>query len=651
MLFQVRTLIVWPKDGQKPRMVEFRPGKLNIISGASKTGKSAIIPILDYCLGSRSCSIPVGVIRERAAWFGVVIDTIEGQKLFARKEPGDQRSTDDMYFQEAPEIDISEGTPVKSTNRKAIKLLLDRLAALPQLDFEPDSDSGYKARPSFRDLVAFNFQPQNVVANPSIMFYKADRTEHREKLKTIFPFVLGAVTAEILQARHEMERLSRILRRKESELRSVEAASSRWQVEAQGWLRQAIELGLIDPTTKAPTDWNSVLSLLRSIVENGSSNARPTIEGIDGVLERISVLRERETNVAASLSENRRRLAELKRLHEASEHFGESLRIQRERLDLANWISGIGKNIPDTISAISGGDAGKIQQLCEALEGLDVQIKSLPNISSTLDRENLRRRAQAETDIESLTSIRDEIAELEKQSEDAQTEAFRFDRVERFLGRLEQALELYDKSDESSHLREQVNTLKQQIDELRRTISETQIQRKLRNVLSQLQQITGEMIPTLDAEWPDSPIRLVVDELTVQVIRGDRDDFLWEIGSGANWVAYHVSLMLGLQRVFLETPHHPVGGLLVFDQPSQVYFPKRAVDDGLVDSTDLRDEDILAVQKIFKLIQREVAKSQGRLQAIVLDHADQEVWGDVSGVHLVEEWRGGNALIPSAWLE
>ena len=80
-------------------------------------------------------------------------------------------------------------------------MLVNRLAGLMDLDFEPGSENGFKLRPSFRDLMAFTFQPQNIVANPDVMFFKANSTEHREKLKTIFPYVLGAVTAKILQAR------------------------------------------------------------------------------------------------------------------------------------------------------------------------------------------------------------------------------------------------------------------------------------------------------------------------------------------------------------------------------------------------------------------------------------------------------------------
>jgi hypothetical protein len=40
----------------------------------------------------------------------------------------------------------------------------------------------------------------------------------------------------------------------------------------------------------------------------------------------------------------------------------------------------------------------------------------------------------------------------------------------------------------------------------------------------------------------------------------------------------------------------------------------------------------------------------GELQVIVLDHAPENVWGNIPGVHLVEEWREGKALIPKDWL-
>lgn len=41
MHFQILKLILWSKAGHTPRIVEFEPGTANVISGASKTGKSA----------------------------------------------------------------------------------------------------------------------------------------------------------------------------------------------------------------------------------------------------------------------------------------------------------------------------------------------------------------------------------------------------------------------------------------------------------------------------------------------------------------------------------------------------------------------------------------------------------------------------------
>lgn len=54
------------------------------------------------------------------------------------------------------------------------------------------------------------------------------------------------------------------------------------------------------------------------------------------------------------------------------------------------------------------------------------------------------------------------------------------------------------------------------------------------------------------------------------------------------------------------------------------------------------------MRKVFSLLDTIIQKTDGRLQVIVLDHADEEVWGDLSNVHLVEEWRG-RGLVPSGW--
>src|SRR4051812_39851245 len=92
MSFQVLDLHLYHRDGRR-RSIQFRPGAVNIITGGSKTGKSALSEILDYCLGSGTCRIPAGVIRESVEWVGVRLQGLDqalfvGRKLPDRNDPG-----------------------------------------------------------------------------------------------------------------------------------------------------------------------------------------------------------------------------------------------------------------------------------------------------------------------------------------------------------------------------------------------------------------------------------------------------------------------------------------------------------------------------------------------------------------------------------
>jgi hypothetical protein len=110
-------------------------------------------------------------------------------------------------------------------------------------------------------------------------------------------------------------------------------------------------------------------------------------------------------------------------------------------------------------------------------------------------------------------------------------------------------------------------------------------------------------------------------------------------------------MSLALQQFFLSLSNSPVPGLLVYDQPSQVYFPKRLVERQSDTDTDpvLGDEDVEAVQKVFSVLAKVTRESAKGLQIIVLDHASNNVWGGIDNVHLVEDWREGRKLVPESW--
>ena len=121
MKFQIEKLIVWPNDAAFERSeVTFQPNAVNVITGDSRTGKSAIVGIIDYCMGSGECSIPIGVVRANASWYGIVAQTDEGRILFARKNPNANEKASEA---------CSLGQALRVRQRERFKLLAPIRAA------------------------------------------------------------------------------------------------------------------------------------------------------------------------------------------------------------------------------------------------------------------------------------------------------------------------------------------------------------------------------------------------------------------------------------------------------------------------------------------------------------------------------------------
>ena len=176
MKLTILKVILWPRAPRHaPRVICFEPGKINIISGESATGKSSLTSIIDYCLGSGKCSIPVGLIREITGWFGLHLKLANTEMIVARRNPEEQQTTTDLYWEEGLDLAIPQAVE-RNARVEDLVNRFNQISHLPALDFSIDDNAGYGGRPSFRDMAAFNFQPQHIVANPYTFFFKADTT-------------------------------------------------------------------------------------------------------------------------------------------------------------------------------------------------------------------------------------------------------------------------------------------------------------------------------------------------------------------------------------------------------------------------------------------------------------------------------------------
>ena len=657
MYFQIRGIVLWPRDGNfEPRTLKFELGKVNVISGASRTGKSAVIPIIDYCLGSSTCSIPVNTIRKYCEWFGVVIATAQGEKLLARKEPGAQRSTDEMFLLEAEKISKIPNRLTKNTNATAVKRLLDDLANLSNLDFSGGEEaSGFDGRPAFRDLAAFTFQPQNVVANPDVLFFKANTYEHREKLRKIFPYVLGAVTPALMAKQFELNRTRQILRRKEKELKDAQDVSARWLADLRSKFSEAQELGLI-PKLEEDISRDQMIELLEEVITRTDLTLAVSTTTISDALRELNGLEGEEREVSRELTTLRHRLEEMNRMRVGVEQYEAALSVQRGRLQLSSWLVSHASDESDCPMCGSHTDSAKrkLQVLAQRLEEVETAAGADKDreVPAAFDRELQRVTTDVGNATERLRAVQIRKRALTGRSKEASEQQFSAKRTERFIGNLESSLSLHRKLGSDSELVEEVRTLKETVAALDGELRGQDVEARKRRALRIVNTNAGKLLPHLDIENPNDPISLETNDLTIKVLGSERDDYLSEIGSGSNWLSYHLAVLLSLHQFYLSQKNSPVPAFLVLDQPSQVYFPKHVIsrDVEVEDDPKVRDEDVDAVRKAFEVMGSVVQGEKGKLQLIVLDHASSEVWGGIDGVVGLPEWRGPIKLVPMEWL-
>jgi len=657
MYFQIKEVILWPRNPQfEPRRIPFELGMVNVITGASRTGKSAVTPIIDYCLGSHSCSIPVKTIRQACSWFGVLIQTEQGQKLFARKEPGTQQLTDHMFVLEDAQVLIPRTIEERNATADQVRRSLDELAGLTKLDFSAGENAATNraGRPGFRDMAAFTFQPQNVVANPDILFFKADTYDHRQKLRTIFPYVLNAITPEQLGKEHELDLLQRELKRKERELVVARDISARWLAEIRNHVSKARELGLLpeDDEPSRRMEKEEMIALLSSIVSRTDHTLKVTAETLDGSIAELRDLEKEEGAVSRELTGLRRRLSEMRRLTESVDQYSQALQVQRDRLKVSEWLN---DQRPDhTDCPVCGHDLAEakdeLQVLVAALREVEKEVKVTRNIPAAFDLEMQRVNSEVRVFAEKLEAVQIRRHALTARSSDAKKEQFRAKEVERFVGSLESSLSFYSRLGEDSALAVEVEKLASRVALLREEVKPEQVEARKKHALQRVNSHAGSMIRHLDVEDPDAPIFLSANDLTIRVAGEDRKHLLSEIGSGSNWLGYHVGTILALHWFFMELHHSPVPHFVIFDQPSQVYFPKKLAGARNGEEPEILDEDVDAIRKTFKVLDFFCRKFAPRFQIIVFDHAPESVWGNLSSTHLVEEWRGGSKLVPIEWL-
>jgi len=641
-MIQVKAILLYNFIGEI-RRIDFRLNAVNIITGKSKTGKSSIVDIISYCMGRSSFHVAAGVIQDTVAWYAVLYQLGEVEVLVAKPRPDiGQSSNSQVYFDIARTITIpSLNKLVPNSNDNAVvDELSRRIGISPNMQIPNEGQSIGSLAATIRHTEYYIFQPQSVIASRDVLFYRQSETQIAQHIKITMNYFLGVIQEDrlrLMQELSEKRRDLRLARRKLDETQSfiVERANR-----GVSLVREAQQVGLLSSDAQ-PQTFEDALTLLR-----GLRGWQPTLitytneDDLDLFQGELRTLR-------ANFNETRERVQAAELYARSANGYSleaieQSSRLQSIELFENGHLMGFcplcGSHLeepPVSVQAI-------IQSLQHLRTELDFVAREKPELDTfiadlRITLESLRRQIdQKQLDLQALISESQAAAELRDTTA----------RTARVIGRVSLFLDITPSlSDESADLKHQVKRFQQEVDELEKQLDIENVRIRRDSILNIIGNKMTELSTQLDIE--PGLYRLDWNRLTVIVDHGIKPIIMnVNMGSAANHLGSHLVALLALQWYFI-TNDRPVPRFLVLDQPTQVYFPPD-VDENTVSFDDhLRDEDQVAVNKIFDLL-FQFCREWG-LQIILLDHANVRTQ-EFQDAIIDGVWRGDKALIPIHWI-
>ncbi len=635
-MMQIREITIYGLNG-KVRHLPFKLGTVNIITGKSKSGKSAVGDIIDYCLGGDSCNIADGVIRDNVAWYGLLLQ-FENERVFvARKNPDPgQQSTGYCYVEIGKEIEApAECNFVSNENVAGLEETLSRrIGILENLHIPPDGQSRNTLSANIRHALYYCFQNQDEIAAKNFLFHKQSDDFITQAIKDTLPYFLGIVNEDALALENERNILKRRLVIEKRRLEENRVLQGGGMERAISLVSEAKQVGIIDYRTHI--DYNSydeLYNLLSSIEDWAPSSVSEV--GMD----RLSYLQSILEECKCDLEELDLSISNAKAFAGETTGYVDEVSHQKMRLESIGLFEKL--DFRAGVCPLCSGELPKplpeIEMIKAAISNLDKNIESVtrerPKLRKFIDgleqdRQKLR---------EEIANIKAEIDGIYNQNKEAEKIKDLNSRRAKVAGRISLWVESVEKDTESGNKEMQIRKLEDRISEIDALLNRESLDERRQSSLSRISVDMSEWAKKLGLEHSDNPYRLDMNKVTVIVDKAERPVPLKQLGSGSNWVGVHLITYFALHKYFINA-NRPVPRFIFIDQPSQVYFPSEL---------DEKKTDWNMVFDLYDFIIERVNDLKGKLQVIIVDHADLK--NEKFRRLITEDWWHENNLIPEDW--
>ena len=644
---KINSIYIYSHDGQR-RDLRFKVNGLNVITGRSSTGKSALSEIIEYCMGRSSFNVPEGVIRDKVAWFAVIFQFESERVLVAKPTPtagGGSCSTAMLRRGSQTEAPSFEELAV-NTDDDTIVELLSRLLGIPE---NRTNVALQHSRNSFdaniKHTFYYLFQKQGLVANKDQLFYRQNEQFQPQAIRDTLPILLGVSSQDRYELESRLRTAQRDLKINTKQLEQARDAVDTSHEKAIGLYSEAKAVGIIG-NANGNVDAEGINDALRSAL----SWKPETVPNDDG--SRISRLEEELVQLRKERRDTQTRLDSVRQFAKRADGYESEA---AEHVDRLASIKALPKN-PDTgewqwpfSERNLAMDSPIAAVLLSELASLDEELHIATGQRPKLDAYLAELAGKADDIASAITKKESELSAAISANEVIAQMGSRNNAAARVVGRISLFLETLLPNEDLARLEAENRRLKNKAQQLVDQIGADDSGERLASILNNISAQVTRYVQKFHAEFGDYPARLNLPQLTIIFDRPERPVPMGRTGGGENHLAYHLSALLAL-HLFAAQNNRPIPRFLLIDQPTQVYFPSEQVykdADGSVQRTEA-DADLDAVRRLFALLLKFTDEDVPGFQLIVTEHANlREQWFQDA---LVEPpWTKPPALVPEDW--
>lgn len=640
----LKAIVLLGKDETK-RVVPLQQG-VNIITGDSKTGKSALVEIIDYCLCATHCSVPKGIITDYTAIYSLLLHIGDTAYCIGRET---QSAGGKMYFYEVEisftgeqithELFVSlTPSPVKEVQQKIEAALGMTITNLKGVDEQAK-------KPSLRNMVSYMFQHQNLIASKFALFYRFTDFSKRKDVIEQFPIFAGLVDQQYYSDIIRMESLKSSLRTKKLALNRMNKRVDYVRQHLLPLLQNYFALlGQALPEMKTSPQ---IVAAAKNLPEFDDTSLFQD----DNIVQRYHSL-----NLLLEQKRDQRRqvldaIENLKSNGQYGNNYDLALQQLKEQVQFAP------AQCSEYTCPLCGKEAASLSKIDDhlktAMQWLNQELALTTKYSQSFAEDIRKLKDQKDALHGEITDLLAQIRLIEKKYIQSHELVTLREKVNYAKSQIRLYLDTIDIK-EDDDLEEEISRIEAEIEEIRVRIGGYDVATKLRRAESFLNESMNRIAAKLDLEEEYRPIDLnfaLVDE-TFDLYHhqnGREKIYLYEMGSGANWLSCHLALFLSFLHYFASQDKSPMPLFQFYDQPSQVYFPQ-----GLTEKESKQAEhssDLAAVNRIYNTLFEEVELIREQTgiipQLIIVDHVSNEFLDQKEqfDAALRCEWRHDKKLI------